>query len=97
LRRLDVAYFAASVDKPDTNARFAASLNLDFPILSDSSKAVARRYGVLSASGFASRWTFYIGTDGRIAAIDRKVSAGSHGEEIVRTLERMKSEGTSQK
>jgi len=87
-----VAYFAASVDTPEANAKFAASLDLDFPILSDSSKAVARAYGVLGASGMASRWTFYIGKDGRLAAIDRKVSAGSHGEEIVRMLTRLKSQ-----
>jgi len=53
---------------------------------------VARAYGVLGVSGFAQRWTFYIGKDGRIAAIDRKVSAGSHGEEIVRRLASLKSE-----
>jgi peroxiredoxin Q/BCP len=87
LRGLDVAYFAASVDAQDTN-----SLDLDFPILSDPSKAVARRYGVLAPSGFTSRWTFYIGKDGRIAAIDKKVSAGSHGDDVVRQLTRMKSE-----
>jgi len=92
LRQFDVAYFAASVDGPAANARFAESLGLDYPILSDPSKTVARAYGVLGQSGMASRWTFYIGKDGRIAAIDRKVSAGSHGEEIVRRLESMKSE-----
>jgi len=40
----------------------------------------------------ASRWTFYIGKDGRIAAVDKKVSAATHGEEIVRTLESLKSQ-----
>jgi peroxiredoxin Q/BCP len=92
LRRLDVAYFAASVDRPETNARFADSLHLDYPILSDPTKTVARAYGVLGASGFASRWTFYIGIDGRIAAIDKKVSASSHGEEVVKRLESLKFE-----
>jgi peroxiredoxin len=47
---------------------------------------------VLGASGFASRWTFYIGIDGRIAAIDKKVSASSHGEEVVKRLESLKFE-----
>jgi peroxiredoxin Q/BCP len=80
------------VDAPETNARFAQSLDLDYPILSDPTKSVARAYGVLGSSGMASRWTFYIGKDGRIAAIDRKVSAATHGEEIVRRLESLKSE-----
>jgi len=90
LRQFDVAYFAASVDTPETNAKFAKSLDLDFPILSDPSKSVARAYGVLGAIGMALRRTFYIGKDGRIAAIDRKVSAGSHGEDVVRMLAGLK-------
>jgi peroxiredoxin Q/BCP len=86
LRRFNVQYFAASVDSPETNARFARSLGIDYPILSDPTKEVARAYGVLGASGYASRWTFYIGADGRLLAIDKKVSAASHGRDIVARL-----------
>ena len=82
-------YFAASVDSPDTNARFAQSLDLDYPILSDPAKDVARAYGVLSASGFASRWTFYIGVDGRIRDIDKNVTAASHGAAVAVALTRL--------
>jgi len=77
-----VRYFGASVDSLETNARFAASMGIDYPILSDPTKAVAHAYGVLGASGFAARWTFYIGPDGRILEIDKKVSAGTHGGDI---------------
>jgi len=42
----------------------------------------------------ASRWTFYVGKDGRIAAIDRKVSAGTAGEDMVRMLDSLKPAGT---
>jgi thioredoxin-dependent peroxiredoxin len=86
LRRFNVEYFAASVDSPETNARFARSLGIDYPILSDPTKEVARAYGVLGASGYASRWTFYIGADGRLLGIDKKVSAASHGRDIVARL-----------
>ena len=86
MRHLDVSYFAASVDSAETNRRFAESLGLVFPILSDPTKEVARAYGVLGASGFASRWTFYIGADGRILDIDTKVSAASHGSDVVAKL-----------
>ena len=82
-------YFGASVDAAETNARFARSLGLDYPILSDPSKEVARAYGVLSASGFASRWTFYIGADGRILDIDKQVKASSHGPDVVAALDRL--------
>ncbi len=79
-------YFAASVDAPETNARFAESLGIDYPILSDPEKQAARAYGVLSSSGFPSRWTFYIGADGRILDIDKHVSASSHGPAIAARL-----------
>lgn len=82
LRRCGVKYFAASVDNPDTNAAFAASLDLDYPVLSDPTRETARQWGVLDASGFARRWTFIVGADGRILAIDRRVSSATHGSDI---------------
>jgi len=81
-----VQYFAASVDSVDANRRFAASLGVPYPVLSDPTKEVARAYGVLAPSGFASRWTFYIGADGRILDIDKKVSPSSHGADVVRRV-----------
>ena len=81
-----MSYFAASVDSADVNRRFAESLGLAYPILSDATKEVARAYGVLAPSGYASRWTFYIGADGRILDIDKKVSAASHGADVAKRL-----------
>jgi len=78
--------FAVSVDSVETNAKFAQSLGIDYPILSDPTKEVERAYGVLAPSGFASRWTFYIGADGRILDIDKKVSASTHGDDIAAKL-----------
>ena len=74
------------MDTADANRRFAESLGLTYPILSDATKEVARAYGVLGSSGYASRWTFYIGADGRILDIDKKVSAASHGRDVVAKL-----------
>ena len=77
----------ASVDPPDTNKAFAESLSADFPILSDPDKQVAKAYGVLPEGGeYASRWTFYIGPDGKILHVDRQVKAASHGEEVAARL-----------
>lgn len=86
LRQLDVVYFGASVDKPETNRRFAESMGIDFPILSDPEKTVARAYGVLGASGFPARWTFYIARDGRIQRIDKQVRTVTHGSDMEKTL-----------
>jgi len=86
LRSLHARYFAASVDSVETNRRFAQSLGVEYPILSDPTKETARAYGVLAPSGYASRWTFYIGADGRVLDIDKKVSPSTHGVDVVRRL-----------
>ncbi len=75
LKKLNVAYFTASVDAADYNKKFAESLNADYPILSDPDKTVAKAYGVLKpVGGFANRWTFYIDKEGVIREIDKKVN-----------------------
>jgi peroxiredoxin Q/BCP len=86
LRCFTVKYFGASVDPPVTNRNFARSMGIDYPILSDPGGTVARAYGVLGASGFAHRWTFYIGPDGRILDIDKHVRVSSHGEDVATRL-----------
>jgi thioredoxin-dependent peroxiredoxin len=42
---------------------------------------------VLGATGMASRWTVYIGRDGRILEIDKKVRAASHGADVAERLQ----------
>ena len=102
IRQFEVAYFMASVDPLEDNIRFANATSVtlgqgadamvvekreaDFPMLSDPTKAVATRYGVLNARGVASRWTFYIDKAGRIAAIDKMVSPETSAEDMLTTL-----------
>jgi peroxiredoxin Q/BCP len=75
-----------SVDDADTNTRFAKEHEADFPILANPEKDVATAYGVLSPAGMARRWTFYIGTDGKILYIDKQVSTGTAGDDLARKL-----------
>ena len=86
IRAFDVTYFMASTDPIDENTRFAKQYEADFPMLSDPDKQVAADYGVLSGMGFAKRWTFYVGKDGRILAIDKSVRPASSAEDMVRKL-----------
>lgn len=85
-----MAYFAASTDDAETNRKFAESLELDYPILSDPSKETAKAYGVLSGLGFASRWTFYIGKDGNVLYVDRDVKTGTAGADVAKRLGELK-------
>ena len=81
----------ASVDDLDTNTRFATEHGADFPILADPDKKAATAYGVIpEGRQFASRWTFYIGPDGRILYIDKAVKVGTSGEDIAARLGELK-------
>ena len=94
LRKYDVAYFTASCDTPDLNKKFAESLGLDYPILSDPTRENATAFGVLGPKGNAQRWTFYINKDGNIAEIDKKVKTETHGQDIANKLKEL---GVAQK
>lgn len=86
IRAFDVPYFMASVDPPSENARFATSMKADFPILSDPTKQIARAYGVLHEDRYALRTTFYIGPDGKVLRIDRKVDPANAARDIAKAL-----------
>ena len=88
IRKFDVAYFTASVDDVQKNTDFAKSLSLDYPILSDPTKKTAEAYGVVhEGRPFAERWTFYIGPDGVVKAVDQKVNTKEHAKDIAKQLE----------
>ena len=77
----------ASVDTLEDNTKFAEMHGADFPILADPTRQTARAYGVIpEGRDFASRWTFYIGPDGRILYIDKAVRAAEAGAGIVAKL-----------
>ncbi len=81
--------FAASVDRPAANLKFANRLELPYPILSDPGKQVARAYGVLRLGLFAKRKTFVIDRDGLVLHIEEQVTPKTAGDDLVRLLERL--------
>jgi thioredoxin-dependent peroxiredoxin len=90
LREFAVAYFTASVDTPEENAKFAKSLDLDYPILSDPSKKTAEAFGVVNKErNVAQRWTFYIDKEGKILEIDKQVRTEQHGKDIAEKLQEL--------
>lgn len=100
IKKYNVEYFMASVDPLEKNVEFAKAKSVDlggtrgvvekkeadFPILSDPTKATATAYGVLGTSGMASRWTFYIGKDGKILAIDKTIKVATSAEDMAAKL-----------
>lgn len=102
IRRFNVTYYMASVDALEENIKFAKATSVklgerivekkeaDFPMLSDPNKGVAKAYGVLNERGVASRWTFYIDRNGRIAAIDKMVRPETSAEDMLTKLGELK-------
>ncbi len=85
-----------SVDTLEENTKFAKQEEADFPMLADTGKQTAKQYGVLAdfsqfgLGEVANRWTFYIGPDGTIIDIDRKVNPAKSGEELASRLKALK-------
>jgi peroxiredoxin Q/BCP len=98
IKKYQAQYFMASVDPIEKNTEFAKATSVtlgarvvekkeaDFPLLSDPTKEVATAYGVLSPRGTANRWTFYIGKDGRILAIDKMINTATSAEDMAAKL-----------
>ena len=79
-----------SVDTLEDNTRFAKEHEADYPILSDPSKEIATKYGVLGRAGYANRWTFYIAPDGKILHIDNAVKPATSGPDMIAKLAELK-------
>lgn len=83
-----------SVDTLEDNTRFAKEHEADFPILADPAKDIAKAYGVIRTDvpperQLAARWTYYIGGDGRILAIDKSPTTGTAGEVMIKKLDEL--------
>ena len=76
-----------SLDSPEKNAEFAASLNTQIPVLSDPGGETAKHYGVVGFGGlYSKRWTFYVDASGTLLGIDRDVNPESAGRDMVEKL-----------
>jgi thioredoxin-dependent peroxiredoxin len=90
LRAFNVAYFTASTDAPELNKKFAESdqIKADYPILSDPGGKVATAYGIYNGKN-ATRVTFIIDKNGKIADIDTKVNTESHAADVAGKLKKL--------
>ena len=66
-------------------AEFATRCEVQFPLVADTNRAIARSYGVLGFLGFARRVTFFLGPDGTVQEIVSAIGPSPH---VARALER---------
>ncbi len=75
-----------SVDTTESHQDFCAKQSLTFKLLADTGKKIVADYGSLSDREFASRNTFLIDPNGKIAKVWTGVKPPGHSEEVLATL-----------
>jgi peroxiredoxin Q/BCP len=82
-----------SVDTPDSHKNFCTKEGLTFRLLADPEHKVVDAYGSLSnlvGIKFASRNTFLIDPQGKIAKLWTKVEVHNHSEEVLAAINKLK-------
>jgi peroxiredoxin Q/BCP len=73
-----IGIVGVSVDDQEDQKRFAEKCSLPFPLIADSSKEIARAFGVLGAFGLAKRVTFFLDANGRVVDVVDSFLPGAH-------------------
>jgi len=87
---IGAAIVGISVDDVSSQKEFSDKYHLPFPLLSDASQEVATLYGVLRADrGVASRQSFIIAPDGRVAKQYTQVDPADHSTQVLEDLKNL--------
>jgi peroxiredoxin Q/BCP len=84
-----VVVLGVSVDDADSHKKFCTKEGLTFKLLADTEKKVSEQYGSLTNMAlvkFASRHTFIINPEGKIAKSYEDVNPAKHSEEVLAAL-----------
>ncbi len=81
------AVVGVSRDSVEKHKAFAAEHQLPFSLLSDADGAICAAYGVRSTFSIASRTTFVIDRDGKIARTFADVDPALHVDEVLAALD----------
>lgn len=82
-----------STDSLESHEKFHGKHNLNFPLLSDTTADVAKMYGVWKEKNLygrrswgVARTTYWIGGDGRVKKVWKKVDAARHADQVLEEL-----------
>ena len=97
LSKFGAIVLGVSTDSLQSHEAFRTKHQLNFPLLSDQTADVAKMYGVWKEKNLQGRrtWgvartTFWIGGDGRICKIYKKIDTGRHAEDILADMQAAK-------
>lgn len=86
-----ISVLGVSTDSVISHQRFRDKFDLNFPLISDKSKVIARTYGVLPRDKkTAQRTTFLIDKEGKIRYIWPKVKVAGHVDEILEKIQELR-------
>jgi peroxiredoxin Q/BCP len=83
---LGVEILGVSVDGIASHKAFREKFDINFILLSDSTKRMSKAYGVLNEGGYDNRTTFIIDKQGMIKAVFENVQVDGHAEEVLAAL-----------
>lgn len=95
IRARGAAILGVSAQDAESHRKFTAKYKLNFPLLADTDRAVARAYGVLGSGlggtlrgmlGMAERVTFIIDEAGRVAHVIDAPDTRNHAEQVLKLL-----------
>lgn len=84
-----IALLGCSVDSADAHKNFAKKYHLNFPLLLDPDKKIAKAYGAdngIPILGLDRRITYVIGEDGKILKVYPRVDPSLHANQIIQDL-----------
>ena len=93
LTRSGATILGVSTDSLQSHDKFTGKHKLNFPLLADETADVAKMFGVWKEKNLygrrswgVARTTFWIGPDGRIRKIYKKIDTARHGADILADL-----------
>ena len=90
-KALGAIVLGVSTDSLDRQQKFTSTKQLNYPLLSDSDKVIARQFDVLNMFGLARRSTFVIDKNGVIVKIYKSVGRmDTHPEKVLEFLKTLK-------
>jgi|SRR6185436_10852115 len=82
-----------STDSLESHKKFLDKYSLNFPLLSDTTADVAKMYGAWKEKNMygrrtwgVARMSYWIGPDGRVKKVYKKVDAAQHADEVLADL-----------
>lgn len=93
IQKAGAQILGVSLDDVEKQKKFKEEYKLPFDIIADTDKKVTKAYDVLMMGGLmASRVTFLIGPDGKIAHVFDKVDTAGHRNQVLDELKKLQAE-----